>query len=79
MDVIIYESLYTNNGRKYIDVIDSSDIRLRIKVPWRYNRCEALCHGLKTIWDYKQGDRAYIVTERVQGIHKLKSISPEAI
>ena len=76
MDIVIHESLYTNNGRKYIDVIDSYGIRLRIKVPWRYNRCEATCHDLKTIWEYVQGDRAIIQADRVQGVYVLRSITP---
>ena len=49
--MIVTKSMYTIGDRRYIDIDDK-----KVKIRWRYNRPMVHQLGLKTVFEYKEGD-----------------------
>ena len=58
--MIVTKSLYTIGERRYIE-IDGKQIKIR----WRYNRPMVKQCGLKTVFEYKEGDTITCQLEHV--------------
>lgn len=56
----VTRGLYTIGERRYID-IDGKQVKVR----WRYNRPMVKQCGLKTIFEYKDGDEIHCIFEHV--------------
>lgn len=72
--MIVTRELYTVGERRYID-IDGKQYKVR----WRYNRPMIHQNGLKTIFEYKEGDTIHFIYDIVkwedESYRVLKSIS----
>ncbi len=67
----ITRSLYIVGTFRYID-IDGTPYR----VLWRYKRPVIHTQGIKTIYEYKEGDSVMITSANEWGFLTLKSIEP---
>ena len=56
----VLEPYYDWDGRKYMEFEGVG----RVKVPFRYGRVMCRVEGLKTVQEYKKGDRAEITMEK---------------
>ncbi len=58
--MIVTKSMYKIGERKYIE-IDGKQVKIR----WRYNRPIVSQEGLKTIFEYKEGDPIHCKIDHV--------------
>jgi len=67
----ITRSLYVVGTFRYIDID-----RTQYRVLWRYKRPVIHTHGIKTIYEYREGDEVTITSSNDWGFPTLKSIAP---
>ena len=67
----ITRSLYVVGTFRYIDID-----RTQYRVLWRYKRPVIHTHGIKTIYEYREGDEVTITSSNDWGFLTLKSIAP---
>lgn len=55
---------YDWDGRKYMEFRNENIGKIRVKVPWRYNR--VMCHvdGIRPIQDFESGESVEISIEK---------------
>jgi len=62
MNATIHSPYYEWDGRKYLELKIYQDI-FRVKIPFRYGRVMCKIEGLKTVQEFKKGDKVEVVIE----------------
>jgi hypothetical protein len=60
MKATVHTPYYEWDGRKYFEISCEATGIQRIKIPWRYGRVMCRVEGLKTVQEFRKGDKVEI-------------------
>lgn len=63
VQAIVHAPYYDWDGRKYLELDFDSKI-VRVKVPYRYGRVMCRQEGIKTVQEFKSGDKVEVSIEK---------------